>query len=165
MTFLIFCLTMIIPAFVFIAMLKYLVLPRIKEGFPDPIWSSISFVLTLFILITVIFSIAYSLYSNYFSESGRLIYQNGETVIDFNDFLYFSASTLLIGSFGDILPVRTLKILAIYEMFYGFLFLGMLIGLFAELFGKLAFIHLDSSGDFIIKKPYPVKKFEDTDIE
>ena len=156
-------LALFISMYFFRAFLKYLVLPHIKRGFFEKLISSLSLVFSLFLVITLIFSIAYSLNSNYFSKFGRLIYQNGETVLDFFDCFYFSASTLLIGSFGDILPVGALKDLAIFEMFFGFLFLGMLIGLFAEGFGKLAFMHLDWSREHIIKKPPPVKKFEDKD--
>ena len=145
--------------------LKYLFLRHIKKAFFEKLFSYLARVYWLFILITLIFGIAYSLYSNFFSESGRLIYRNGETVLDFLDCFFYSASTLLIGSFGDILPVGNLKILAMFEMFFGFLFMGMLIGIFAEGFGKLAFILLDPSGEYIIREPYPVKKFKDTDIE
>jgi len=163
--FLILCLTIFVPVFILYAFLKYLVLPHIKKAFFDQIMSSLYLVFLLFQLITAIFAITYNLYSNCFSEIGRLIYQNGETVLNLWDCLYFSASTLLIGSFGDIIPVGYLKILAILEMYFGFSFLGILIGLFAEGFGKLAFMHLDWSRDYIIKKPSPVKKFEDIDIE
>ncbi|GAG62994.1 unnamed protein product [marine sediment metagenome] len=41
--------------------------------------------------------------------------------------------------------------------------MGMLIGLFVEGFGKLSFMHLNSITEHIIKKPPPVKKFEDID--
>ena len=163
--FLILCLTIFIPVFILYAFLKYLVLPHIKKAFFDKIMSSLYLVFLLFQLITAIFAIAYYLYSNFFSESGRLIYQNGENVLNLWDCVYFSASTLLIGSFGDILPIGVLKGLAIIEMYFGFSFLVMLIGLFVEGFGKLAFKHLDWSMEYIIKKPPSVKKIEDTDIE
>ena len=162
---LILILTLFIPAYILYAFLKKLVLPHIKKTFFAQLMLSLYFVFLIFLAITLTFGTSYHIYSNSFSEYGRLIYQNGETVLNDWDHIYFSASTLLIGSFGDIQPVGELKILAIFEMFFGLLILGMLIGLFAEGFGKLAFMHLDWSMEYIVKKPSPVKKIEDINID
>jgi len=148
----------IISLFIFLAILDYLILRHVKKAISGKVFLYLIYVYSLFLLTTSIFTTAYMLHSNYFPELGKLIYQNGETVLNFSDCFYFSLTTLLIGSFGDILPVGGLKLLATFEMLFGFLFMGIFIGISAEGFGKLAFIHLDLSKDNIIKKTSPVKK-------
>ena len=155
----------IISLFIYLTILDYLIFRHVKKAISGKVFLYLIYVYSLFILTTLIFTTAYMLYSYYFSELGKLIYQNGETVLHFSDCFYFSASTLAIGNFGDIIAVGDLKLLATAEMLFGFLFMGIFIGISAEGFGKLAFIHLDWSRDHIIKKTSPVKKLEDTDIE
>jgi hypothetical protein len=92
--------------------------------------------LSLFIIIAVPVSGILE-FAVYYQDRGLIESSTGHTITEPGDFIYFSIVTFTTVGYGDIIPKPETRILAATEALFGYIFIGLYVGVLTQITGHL----------------------------